>query len=653
LETGGFFVSDFFNESQIETIYLDFPQSDYKQQLTNNYSSKTEIEAKLTYRGDVYEQVGVRYRGFTSYMSAGDKKSFNIELDWLIDGQDIDGYNSFKLNNAFDDPSNMREVLYNNLSRLNIASAKSSFVNLVVNGESYGVYANIQKLNKDHVKEWYFDKNNTRWRAEAPSGGGFGGGFGGFGAGTSSLNDLGESGSAYENAYTLKFSDLLDPWQDLADAAHVMGTTSSNQLVESLIDYMDVDAALWFIATENLFADDDGYINKGGMDYYVYFDLESNRIIPIEYDGNSVLAANHVTSWSPFYNETNSSFPLMNILLSVPELRQRYLAHYRTLMEESLNPTMVNAKIDAYAALINNYVANASVRQYSDNEFSNGVASLKQVVSQRYNYVLGNSEVSRTGPVINNVQDSVNGVVSVRPLSDQSVNVSATVSSNSGISAVNLYYGEGLTGRFVKAAMAANGGTYTATIPAMSRGQFVRYYIEAVANDGNATASYSPRGAEHDVYVYQVVSADTVAGDVVINEVMASNTSTAADEEGEFGDWIELYNKGGQAVDLSGYYLTDEESTLDRWAFPQGTVIQANSTLIVWADNKESLTTGLHANFKLSASGENVYLVTPSLQFADQLTFTQAESDESYARSPNATGEFSWTSSPTFNAVNN
>lgn len=669
IEAGGHFKSDFFDDTELETVSINFSQSNYQQLLEQNYDSKTEIGATLTYKGKVYEQVGVRYRGMTSYMSAGTKKSFSIELDWAIEGQDIDGYNSFKLNNAYEDPSNMREVLYNNLATLNIPAAKASFARVVVNGEDYGVYAKIQKLDKDHVKEWFLDKDNTRWRAEAPNsdffGGVFGGGFGGgfisfdgggfggiFGAGTSTLNDLGANGSAYENAYTLKYADVVDPWQDIANAAHVMATASQSSLIEELGQYMDIDAALWMIATENLFVDDDGYINKGGMDYYVYFDVATNRILPIEYDGNSVLASEHASSWTPFYNEEYETFPLLNILLSVPELRQRYLAHYRTLAEESLNPQSVGSKIDAYASLIDSAVSQASVRQYSASEYRNAVSALKQVVSTRYNYVTNNSEVNRQGPTISNVSDSVGGVVSIRPQMDQSVTISASVSASSGLRGVNLYYGEGLAGRFTRVSMQQSGGQYSAVIPAYGKGKFVRYYIEAVANDSAGTAAYSPVGAEHDIYVYQVVSANSVASAVVINEVMAANKSVVVDEEGDYGDWIELYNTSNQPVNLTGYYLTDEEDTLDRWAFPAGSVIPANGTLVVWADGKADLSSGLHADFKLSASGENVYLVTPELHFADSVTFTDAADNASYARSPNGSGGFSWSNNPTFNAAN-
>ena len=464
------------------------------------------------------------------------------------------------------------------------------------------------------------------------------------------MNDLGADGSAYENAYTIKNNEdeAQKYWQKLADASHNMGTMNPSEIAEDLGEYLDIDAALWMIASENLFGDDDGYINKGGMDYYVYFDEFTQRILPVEYDGNSVLKGSHLT-WSPLHKEDNDAYPLIHILLNIPELRQRYLAHYRTLIEEAFDPNMVDAKIDAYESLINSAVEQASVRLYDNNQYRNGVNDLRQAIQTRYNSVTNNNEVNRTGPGISNVSDSVKGMTSVRPKDTDSVDITATVN---GASRAYLYYGTGLAGRFTKMEMSLNGNNATATIPAQEKGEYVRYYIEAIANDGNNTASFSPKGAEHDVYVYQVQAANDVSSPVVINELMADNETVVSTPEGEYSDWVELYNNSNTAVDLSGYYLTDEDSKLDRWAFPGGTSIPANGTLVVWLDDDEDLVTALHANFNLSKDGESLYLVTPEMEFADRVTFGEASEDQSYARSPNGTGDFEWTNDPSFNQAN-
>ncbi len=91
---------------------------------------------------------------------------------------------------------------------------------------------------------------------------------------------------------------------------------------------------------------------------------------------------------------------------------------------------------------------------------------------------------------------------------------------------------------------------------------------------------------------------------VILNELMASNTRTIADPQGEFDDWIELYNSGSEPVELTGMYLSDSTKTLNKWQFPEGAVLQPGEYLVVWADEDKKAEEGYHLNFKLSAAGK-------------------------------------------------
>jgi hypothetical protein len=144
---------------------------------------------------------------------------------------------------------------------------------------------------------------------------------------------------------------------------------------------------------------------------------------------------------------------------------------------------------------------------------------------------------------------------------------------------------------------------------------------------------------------------------VVINEIMSVNSNTVKDQNGEYDDWIELYNLSDTIVDLSGYYLSDSKSDLSKWSIPPGTNIQPDSSIIIWAD-ADTLQLGLHANYKLSSTGETVVFLTPELTLIDIVKFGekpvvigQPIVDKSYGRIPNGTGLFEWTI-PTFNKKN-
>jgi hypothetical protein len=111
------------------------------------------------------------------------------------------------------------------------------------------------------------------------------------------------------------------------------------------------------------------------------------------------------------------------------------------------------------------------------------------------------------------------------------------------------------------------------------------------------------------------------------------------DQDGEFDDWIELYNNTTAMLSLENLYMTDASSNLLKWKFPSGTTIDPNGYLIIWAD--EDLTqSGLHANFKLSASGENVVLSYDNGTVIETVAFGAQVADQGYARNPNGTGDF-------------
>lgn len=660
LITGKVASTGLYEEDIIRRFDLTFDQPNYWTQLTNNYISKTDIPATLTVEGVSYKNVGVRFKGQTSYSRSGNtqKKSFNLSIDFVDPDQEVMGYNTLNLNNSFDDPSFMREVLYLHINRRHIPAAMANYVHLFINGQSWGIYPNIQQINGDLLEEWFLSNDGTRWRAERVGGPGGPGMNNPFGAGTSSLNFLGADTALYLPHYTLKTAKKEQPWNELVTACATLNNPPLNLLEDSLKKVFDTDRALWFIAHEIIFGDDDGYVNKGGMDYYVYWDKETNRVVPIEYDGNSVMSGMTGT-WSPFLKENDAKYPLMNRLFKVPALRQRYLAHVRTIIEEDLDPAFYEPLIDHYYQMIDSLVNADPKKIYTYSQFVSGRAALKTYLMNRRTFLLNNAEVRRTGPDISNViYSSQNGDFEA-PQPEENVWVRAKVSAAQGIQKVYLYFATGLDGYFEKMEMSDDGahaddqagdGIFGAALSGYPAGTYVRYYIEAVANDGFGTVSYMPQGAEHDVYVYQVKSATSSTAEIVINELMASNSMTQADQDGEYDDWIELYNKSGVDVDLSGWHLTDKTDRLDKWTFPNGTYIPAYGYLIVWADENGSQA-GLHANFKLSAEGEVVILSDSTLTQIDRVDFGQQETDMGYARVPNGTGAFV-IQQPTFQASN-
>jgi hypothetical protein len=672
LTLGGNQTTGFYDDTQVKIIELEFDQSNYWNLLDED------TPAKLTYEGETYEGVGVRFKGATSdFMNDSQKKSFNISIDYTDENLDIDGYQTTNLNGGFQDPSNLREILFNWIGRHYNPSLKTNFVHLKINGQNWGAYTNVQQLNNDYIREWFMNDAGSRFRCTDPNwepgqgpppppppgpcGGGMGGpgNPGGWGGGPSSLNWLGSDSTLYQNYYDLKGSDRDDPWGELITSIDKLNNLPVDQLADSLGQYFDIDKTLWYLAHELMLTDEDGYIYKGRMDYYVYFDDALEVLIPLEYDGNSTMEMNLI-NWSPFKRSNDPCFPLMNKIMQVPEFRQRYLAHCRTIINEYMDLDLIHEKIDFYADLINDLEADDPVgdQLFSYDQFLEGVEELKAFFVQRRNFLLNHGAINRVPLDISAVSYFTNGEEYQAPSASEEVSVNATIGGGN-IESVHLYYGEGLMGAFQKVEMfddgqhndgEANDGVFGAKIPTFAAGSYVRYYVEAIKADNSGTRSYEPVGAEHDVFIYRVLFDPSTNETVVINEIQASNTETVSDQDGEFDDWIELYNNSSTTIDLSGYYLSDNFENLSKWEIPENTSIDADSYLIIWADEDGSQE-GLHANFKLSKDGEELFLSNADGELVDQLIFGTQETDLAYARAPNGTGEFV-IKEATFNANN-
>lgn len=130
-------------------------------------------------------------------------------------------------------------------------------------------------------------------------------------------------------------------------------------------------------------------------------------------------------------------------------------------------------------------------------------------------------------------------------------------------------------------------------------------------------------------YLTAILGSWDSENEVILNEVMAGNDSTISDENEEFDDWIEIANRGNEAINLSEYYLTDDMAFPWKYAFPD-TLLQPDEYIIIWAD-KDSDQGDMHAEFKLSKDGEEIYLLHDNI-IVDMVTYPSIEDDVSWGR---------------------
>ncbi len=143
---------------------------------------------------------------------------------------------------------------------------------------------------------------------------------------------------------------------------------------------------------------------------------------------------------------------------------------------------------------------------------------------------------------------------------------------------------------------------------------------------------------------------------VVLNEVSASNLNTFADNNGEYEDWVELFNTSAVPVDISGWHLSDKQSNPTKWAFPAGTQVPANGRLMVFCSGRDMFTLPLifHTNFKLS-QGQNEWILLSDAggNVLDDFQLSErAKENHSRGRSTDGAATWSLFLTPTPNAAN-
>ena len=131
-----------------------------------------------------------------------------------------------------------------------------------------------------------------------------------------------------------------------------------------------------------------------------------------------------------------------------------------------------------------------------------------------------------------------------------------------------------------------------------------------------------------------------------LNEICAANKESCIAADGSSPDWIELYNSGDKALQLDGVGLSDSKKNRYSFEFGGGMVLQPHEYLLVFCDEKDTANDELHAPFKLSASGETVYLTAPRTsdgtdgETLEKVEFPLLDTDMTYAKNPDGTGEW-------------
>lgn len=637
----------FYDQSTIQTIEIFFSQTNWDLLLDQQMATTEDyIEAdSVRINGETFSQVGVKYKGNSSYNPNNAKNPLHIELDHFVE-QHYQHYTDIKLGNAFSDPSYIRQALSYDVLKHYMDCPLSNFANVYINGSLIGLYSNDESINKDFLGEHYFTAEGEFFKCNPIGGAGPGQG------GSPDLAWLGADSSLYASRYELK-SDF--GWNELV---RLIDTLNNN--TAALESVLDIDRAIWMLAYNNVLVNLDSYSGQFKQNYYLYKDL-NGRWVPTVWDLNMSfggfpvggMSVTQMQNLSPFYSN-DAAHPLIQRILSNPRYRRMYFAHMRTITDDFFAGGLYLERADFFRSVIDAAVLADPNGFYTYAQFQSSLAAntpgsggggptgnfivpgIQVLMDARNTYLQGTTEFLQPAPMISNVHPVETTVLFGTP-----AEIQATVQ---GATEVFLGYRTFHPGRFYRIPMfddgqhndgVANDNIYGAAFTV--NGTQPEFYI--YAENANA-GKFEPARAEHEFYSLTLDSQVMTPGTVVINEVLTSN-SLQEDEYGESNDWIELFNTSNAVVNLAGAHLSDTAADPLRWTFPEGTLIAPGEYLIVWADDDEEQIF-LHTNFNLSSSGEALLLTDQAGSIIDQISYPLQVQNVSYGRYPNGSGPWSY-----------
>jgi hypothetical protein len=636
----------------IQELRINFPFNNWDQKLDSLHTADVSarlIATKVELNGVTFDSVGIRYKGNSTYNPTRVKNPLNVKLDFIKSDQNFQGYNTLKLSNGFMDPSLLREVMGYYITRKYMPASQANFIKVFINNAYIGLYTNVENVSKDFCSNNYYSSDNAFYQCDQaekkvtlPTG-------------CSTMNQMptlsysSSDSNCYKNSYEIE-SDY--GWSELYKLINILNNNTTE--IEKILD---VDRAIWMLALNNYYVNFDSY-SGSGHNYLIYQD-NNKRFNTIMWDlnefygafnnsGTGSLSLSQMLSLTPSLHFTNNARPLIAKLMANASFKKRYFAHLKTIMEDAvannhyttLGLQLQNLIKQAATDDANKFFPTSAFLGNLQNDYTNNAPmgktypGLISLSTARANFLKTTSELNVVQPTISNIQTPT------LVTKNMNIKISAKVTNANTCTLFTRFNKQDI---FQKAIMyddglhddgAANDGVYATSIFS-GRNTEMQYYIYA---ENNNIAALSPARAEYEFHTLQINSSSIAVDEIYINECMSSNQTYTKDAQGDYDDWIELWNASSRDIELCGWYLTDDKSNLKKYLIPD-TIIKANTYLVIWAD-EDGTDVGLHSNFKLSKSGETLYFNDGSI-IIDSLKIPALGEDISYGRCGLALQEFS------------
>lgn len=577
---------------------------------------------------DTLTDIGFRFRGNTARAKV--KKSFKVSFNTFISGRRYYGLKKLNLNAETNDPSMLRSNTAWRMYRDHgVAASRSNHVEVYINGDYYGLYQNCEHINDDWVGERFGDDKGNLYKCSYPA----------------NLQYLSNNPDGYKltppwsdtRIYELTTNEELDDYSDLAAFIAYLNQATPSDFACGFDAHFNVYAYLKILAIDVLTGNWDGYLHNQN-NFYLYHHPRTNRFEYLPYDLDNTWGIDWLgQDWTSrdiyAYGPGGLTLPLYERLMADATYRHIFSWYIGHMAQDYLSASEWESGLESLQELIGPSALADPYRPldfgYADTDFLN---ALDQAFGGHVDYgvfpftelrvtsALDQLNAVEIGPIITEVREHFANY-------PDSVRVRVYVDGPELSSLSLQYHSEGNEPQILMAS-GDSSPQYTFWLPVEGADVELAYNITATGTNGLTRNAWCAD---------RVLDFSGAGPQIVINEVMASNASTIADEHGDFDDWIELFNAGDVPVNLSSLYLSDKDGSPLYWDLPDHTM-EPNTFLLVWADG-QMWQGSFHARFAVSASGERIYLWqkrSTGLRLIDEIDVPATPTDMSYGRSVDA-----------------
>lgn len=355
-----------FTLNKVHSLYLTFPYASFYDSLIKTNTTDVYLKVDVKFNDKPLSQVGIKVKGNSSFNNPSQKKSFKLDFNEFVVGQDLHGLKKLNFNNSFKDPTFMREKIANDFIRkFNAPAPRVSYCNVYMNNQLWGLYTIVENIDDEFCNRWFKNdwgnlfqgdpRGTLQWK----------------GASTQSL---------YTADYDLENNNSSNDWTDLIQLINTINNTPAQNFKNNLEQVFNTGNFVKQWAAMNLFSSFDSYIGSG-HNYYLYHDSLKNKFEWIAWDNNEAfgsfkfsLTNQQIIATDIYYLNTPASRPLCDKMLKDSFCKQMYADTF-CIMHRSFTNQYFDPIIDSLYSLIKPSVYADPKKFYTNIDFENNIVS--------------------------------------------------------------------------------------------------------------------------------------------------------------------------------------------------------------------------------------------------------------------------------------